>query len=87
MQTKLTLRMDEKLVEQAKQLAKIQGKSVSQMVADYFVIVANNMPNNAANTIDGTNACLPVTKSLRGLLAGKEVTSADYRDYLANKYQ
>ncbi|MFW2177769.1 MULTISPECIES: DUF6364 family protein [unclassified Moraxella] len=36
MQAKLTLRMDEALIAEAKQIAKENGKSVSQMVADYF---------------------------------------------------
>ena len=33
MQSKLTLRMDEELIEQAKRYAKEQGKSLSQVVA------------------------------------------------------
>ena len=36
MQNKLTLRIDEKLIAKAKAFAKSNGKSVSQIVADYF---------------------------------------------------
>lgn len=36
MRTKLTLRMDEELIADIKQIAKENGKSVSQMVTDYF---------------------------------------------------
>lgn len=36
MQTKLILRLDEELVERAKFYAAEHGKSVSQLVADYF---------------------------------------------------
>ena len=36
MQTRLTLQMDDKLVALAKAHAKKRGKSVSQLVADYF---------------------------------------------------
>jgi hypothetical protein len=36
MQTKLTLRLDKALVEKAKSYARRTGKSVFQMVADYF---------------------------------------------------
>ncbi len=34
MQTKLTLRLEDKLIKQAKE----QGKSLSQIVADYFTV-------------------------------------------------
>ncbi len=36
MQTRLTLQMDDKLVALAKAHAKRRGKSVSQLVVDYF---------------------------------------------------
>ena len=39
MQTKLTLRVDEKLVKKAKAYAKKTGKSVSQLVAEYFSLL------------------------------------------------
>ncbi len=87
MQTKLTLRMDEQLVEQAKSVAKTQGKSVSQMVSDYFVVLgASAQPALTRNTKN-----LPVTQSLRGIMANtdatKNVSRDDYHDYLADKYQ
>jgi len=40
MQTKLTLSLDAELVEQAKLYAKEQGKSLSQMVGDYFRLIS-----------------------------------------------
>ena len=39
MQTKLTLQMDDELIARAKAHAKKRGKSVSQLVADYFRIL------------------------------------------------
>jgi hypothetical protein len=36
MQTKLTLRIDEELIEVGKILAKQQGKSLSRLIADYL---------------------------------------------------
>ena len=39
MQTKLTLRMDDELIARAKAHAKKRGKSVSQLVADYFYVL------------------------------------------------
>jgi Family of unknown function (DUF6364) len=80
MQTKLTLRMDEKLVDQAKTVAKTQGKSVSQIVADYFVALSADDPQTVSKY-------LPVTQSLRGLMVNADVSREDYRKYLAQKYQ
>ncbi|MDP1658240.1 MAG: DUF6364 family protein [Methylotenera sp.] len=80
MQTKLTLRMDEKLVNQAKTVAKTQGKSVSQIVADYFVALSANEPQKVSKH-------LPVTRSLRGLMVNADVSREDYREHLAQKYQ
>lgn len=79
MQTKLTLRMDEKLVDQAKTVAKTQGKSVSQIVADYFVALSANEPQAVSKH-------LPVTRSLRGLMANADVSREDYREHLAQKF-
>jgi hypothetical protein len=39
MTTKLTLRMDENLINQAKDYAKHSGKSVSKLVADFFALL------------------------------------------------
>jgi predicted HicB family RNase H-like nuclease len=36
MKSKLTLRLEESLIKQAKKRAKQKGTSVSQMVAEYF---------------------------------------------------
>ena len=42
MNTKLTLRLEENLIKAAKRHAGILGKSVSQMVADYFYLLEND---------------------------------------------
>ncbi len=39
MNTKLTLRLEEKLIKSAKNYANIIGKFVSQMVADFFYLL------------------------------------------------
>ncbi len=78
MQTKLTLRLEDTLIEQAKAHARLAGKSVSQMVADYF----SQLDKPA------TPAPLPpVTAALRGALATASVDEQDYRDYLERKYR
>ena len=83
MQTKLTLRLEEQLIENAKLVAKQSGKSLSKMVADYFVQL-HQKPQNNSQTLPPTTAsllgCLPATPS-------QELDKEDYRDYLESKYQ
>jgi hypothetical protein len=42
MNTKLTLRLNDSLIGQAKKYARTEGKSVSQIVADYFKAIQNH---------------------------------------------
>lgn len=88
MQTKLTLRLDEQLIDNAKAYAAARGRSVSQLVADYFAALGARpaTPADAAET-----GYAPITASLRGaLLAGEGADPAAdeqaYGDYLARKY-
>jgi hypothetical protein len=78
MQTKLTLRLDQTLIEQAKAHAKQSGKSLSQMVADYFAQL--DQPG-------GSQELPPVTRSLRGALKSAEASEQDYHAYLEEKYR
>ena len=82
MQTKLTLRLEAVLIEEAKRYAEKAGKSVSQMVADYFsfLIVKTKQPS-----INDQNLP-PITRQLRGLLRDKKAQVADYYDHLESKY-
>ncbi len=79
MQTKLTLRLDEDLIRQAKAYAEKRGKSVSRIVADYFVLL------NRMSTTEGEGVT-PVVHSLRGVLQGASIEESDYRDHLEEKY-
>jgi hypothetical protein len=78
METKLTLRLEDKLIRKAKKLAKARGKSVSRMVADYIVALESDPKP--------TNDLPPITKALHGSLKGKKVDEKDYRKYLEDKY-
>jgi hypothetical protein len=42
MNTKLTLQLDEKLIANAKRYSDQSGKSVSQLVADYFALIGTS---------------------------------------------
>ncbi len=78
MQTKLTLRLEEDLINQAKKYAAIEGKSVSKIVADYFSLLVQN------NQITDSDLP-PVTRSLIGILSSS-INEEDYRQYLEKKY-
>lgn len=79
MNTKLTLRMDDQLIEHAKRYAERSGKSVSQIVADYFALI------EADADIPGTELT-PRVRALMGSLKGATVTEEDYRRHLEEKY-
>lgn len=79
MQTKLTLRVDENLIEFAKSFARKRGKSVSQIVADYF---ASMEEQSSECEVELT----PTVRSLKGALRGADVGEEDYRHHLEEKY-
>ena len=79
MQTKLTLRLDDRLVKDAKHYARQTGKSLSRMVAEYFSAVTSP----AATREDLT----PAVSRLKGGLADAKVGLDDYRAYLEGKHK
>lgn len=85
MQRKLTLRLDSELIERAKQYAKRQGTSVSQLVADYFRAVTD-LSSEAASEEGWKHELGPVTRSLVGLMAGSTLDEDDYYRHLEAKH-
>src|SRR5512133_3140506 len=79
MQTKLTLRLEDQLIEQAKAYAAQAGKSVSQVVADYFKMLTSEKTTTITQST-------PITKSLRGLLRESKLDEKDYKKYLEEKH-
>jgi hypothetical protein len=79
MLTKLTLRMDDNLIESAKEYSAQTGKSVSRIVADLFEIIKNEKLNKE-------EPLTPTVKSLKGILKGKQLDEKDYKNYLEEKY-
>ena len=77
MQTKLTLRLEDALIHQAKSYAKQHGKSLSQVVTDYFKLLTKKM--------DGTEIP-PITQSLIGIMDSGDVDIEDYKRHLEEKY-
>jgi hypothetical protein len=80
MQTKLTLRLEDQLIEQAKSYAAQAGKSVSQIVSDYFKLLTSQ------NTKESTPST-PITQSLRGFLRESKLDEKDYKKYLEEKHR
>ncbi len=77
MNTKLTLRMDNLLVEQAKTQAAQRGKSVSQMFGEFVASLGANKRDRDLP---------PVTDSLLGIMKGHRVSETDYKRHLREKY-
>ncbi|WP_257294642.1 DUF6364 family protein [Endozoicomonas sp. YOMI1] len=77
---KLTLRVEDELVDSAKKYAALHGKSLSQLVADYFADLTRQPTED--------EPLPPLTQSLTGLLAGAEMEDAEeqYKKYLEDKY-
>jgi hypothetical protein len=78
-ETKLTLRLEEKLIRKAKKHAKTRGKSVSKMVADYFALLDTEITSGKSSA--------PITESLWGRLEGQGVDEKDYKKYLEEKHR
>ena len=81
MQSKLTLRMDDNLIESAKAWSAQSGKSISRIVADLFTLMQQQEGRN------GQEEITPTVKSLQGILKGHQVDEAEYRNYLAEKFR
>ncbi|NOY57691.1 MAG: hypothetical protein GXO75_02000 [Calditrichaeota bacterium] len=82
MQTKLTLRMDKELVEQAKLFSQKNGKSLSKIVSDYFASLVKKEQKD-------DDELTPLIRSLKGILkdADGDVGIEDYHKYLEEKYK
>ncbi len=81
MQTKLTLSVEETLIQQAKSYAKANGKSVSQLVAEFFTVISSTSTENLKVKAK------PVTEKLLGCMATSNIDENDYKEYLLSKYK
>lgn len=85
MQTKLTLRLDDRLIREAKDFAGKNGKSLSQVVGDYFAaILAQEKQETPPGQREET--LTPLVQKLKGALADRKVTQEDYYKHLEEKY-
>lgn len=80
METKLTLRMDDKLITRAKRYAQKHGISLSKLVADYFQMISGEKKHE----VDRSTILAEITGVLQ------ESKNSDWRDsykkHLERKY-
>jgi len=74
--SKLTLSVDESVIERAKRYAKRRGSSVSQLVEEYLDFLSKP-PKSPAET--------PILRALRGTLKHADIDQ--YKRYLSRKYR
>ncbi len=83
MQTKLTLRLEQRLIRRAKAYARRTGKSVSELVAEFF----GRLDAPTGEPVAPRDAQSPAVQSLVGALAGTRLDEDDYREHLAEKHR
>lgn len=81
MQTKLTLRMDVEIIRDAKAAAREMGKSLSQMVEDFFAALTKAKGSRKRGELT------PTVRALKGCLKGATVDKEDYMKHLEEKYR
>lgn len=84
---KLTLSVDETVVERAKEFARRRGTSVSALVERYLDALAQPGAPPALGDGAGLPPLPPVTARLVGLLRGAKLDRETYRRYLDEKYR
>lgn len=80
--SKLTLSVEESVVERAKRFAERRGTSVSALVERYLAELTRARPRK-----DSELASAPITARLSGLLRGRKVDKRDYRRHLEEKFR
>lgn len=81
MDTKLTLKLNEDIIERAKEYAKAKKTSLSDLIENYLQKLTTDKNNNKTIT--------PLVKSLSGVISlSKDYNDKkDYTNYLTNKYK
>lgn len=81
MDTKLTLKLNQPVIERAKEYARSHNTSLSSII--------QNHPQKITNAEDEKEPITPLVKSLSGIIdLGKDYDhKKDYSDFLVNKYK
>jgi hypothetical protein len=80
METKLTLKLDQSVIQSVKIYAEKNNRSLSKLVEDYFrnLIIDSD---NAKSKIS------PLVQELSGIISERDLTGINYIDYLESKYE
>lgn len=79
MNTKLTLRLDHRLIESAKRYSAKTGRPVSRIVANLFAIMEQGDAGEKPELS-------PTVRSLRGVLKGADLDESAYKKHLEEKH-
>lgn len=80
MDTKLTLKLDKLIIENAKEYAKKKNISLSKMIENYLQAITNKQKKETEIS--------PLVQSLIGVIGDQnEDYKKDYTDYLSEKYK
>ena len=81
MNTKLTLNLEQDIIEKAKDYAKLRRTSLSKLIENYLQKITNETGDN--------NKITPLVKSLSGIidLPNDYGHKKEYADFLINKYK
>jgi hypothetical protein len=79
METKLTLKLDQKVIKSVKLYAENNNRSLSRLVEDYFrkLVAENEQPQSFT----------PLVNELSGVISEKDFKNLDYVSYLEKKYE
>ena len=80
MNTKLTLRLNDELINNAKKYAQKEGKSLSQIVAEFFKALSSRKQSLHDFKLK------PNTSKLYGSLKNTEISQDDYKMHIERKY-
>ena len=78
MDVKLTLKMDQNVINSMKQYAAQNGKSLSNLVEDFF--------KTSIGETQQTIVLSPLVKELTGIISEADIEKSNYIDYLEKKY-
>ena len=81
MSTKLTLRLDENLIKDAKKIAKSKGVSLSKMISNYFKSISIHQKQEVIES--------PILSEITGILSSKANNKKllkSYKKHVEEKY-
>lgn len=79
MKTKLTLKLDQSVIQSAKKYAETNNRSLSKLVEDYFKnLISDNKAQKQYSSL---------VEELSGVISETDLKNLDYVSYLEKKYE